>query len=395
MELYILDSAMERASVVDRFESLIWTERYAAHGDFELKISANEANLIQFHIGNFLGLDRSERIMMVEQIERTVSDDGKETLVVKGRSLEALLKSRPARNKNEVLANITVSITGALNVVARRVISESYITSTGGVSYGLSADDVFPGITMGTNYILGNLPTPAGAIQWELKEGVDLYSDLVDLIESYGLGFRMIRRQVYAQIRFDVIRGNDRTRRQTTFDPVVFGLDFGTIKNISELRSNTEYYNVAYVTAGEEFREVYLDGIDPADATGFNRRVLMVSGQLEDGEPDPDSVLDQQGQEALQKHLPISVLDGEIFLKNEYEYDSDYYLGDLVEVIGVDGNSAYRLVTEMIFSQDPSGIREYPTLSAGELDPYKTWYQGHTDIKTWADYTTEEWGDAD
>lgn len=36
MELIVLDTSLKMLSVLDTFESLIWTERYSAYGDFEV-----------------------------------------------------------------------------------------------------------------------------------------------------------------------------------------------------------------------------------------------------------------------------------------------------------------------------------------------------------------------
>ena len=44
MEMYILDSLWRREAVIDVFKSFIWTERYAAWGDFELIIPSTAQN---------------------------------------------------------------------------------------------------------------------------------------------------------------------------------------------------------------------------------------------------------------------------------------------------------------------------------------------------------------
>jgi hypothetical protein len=49
MEVFILDSLLRRSQVVDKFESLIWTERFSEIGDFELDLKSTLEARGQFH----------------------------------------------------------------------------------------------------------------------------------------------------------------------------------------------------------------------------------------------------------------------------------------------------------------------------------------------------------
>src|SRR6059036_109541 len=96
MELYILDSLLRRTAVIDRFESLIWTERFAEKGDFELVINSTHENRRLLVAGTRLALNESDRVMTVQSIEDKKDSDGKTILTVKGPSLESLLDDRAA-----------------------------------------------------------------------------------------------------------------------------------------------------------------------------------------------------------------------------------------------------------------------------------------------------------
>src|SRR4051812_3326312 len=97
MEVYILNSLFQRVDVVDKFESFIWTERYSGWGDFELHLHSTLENRNKFPTGIRLGLNESNYVMEVENIEDSLNDNGSQMLIVKGRSLEKILEDRIAR----------------------------------------------------------------------------------------------------------------------------------------------------------------------------------------------------------------------------------------------------------------------------------------------------------
>ena len=92
MELYTLDSLFQRIDVIDRYQSLIWTERWASWGDFELSIRSTFDTRRRLNVGTMLSLRSSYRIMIVETIEDGSDSEGNATLKVKGRSLEKILE---------------------------------------------------------------------------------------------------------------------------------------------------------------------------------------------------------------------------------------------------------------------------------------------------------------
>ena len=59
MEVYILDSLLRRVQTVEKFESLVWTERYSAWGDFEIHIVSTLENRNRFIPGVQLAIMES------------------------------------------------------------------------------------------------------------------------------------------------------------------------------------------------------------------------------------------------------------------------------------------------------------------------------------------------
>src|SRR5689334_13358898 len=159
MDLYILDSLLRRVEVVDKYESLIWTERFADLGDFELNIVSTRQSRAQFLQGTMLAINNSYRVMVVDTTEDKTDPDGKRILNVKGYSLEGILKDRTAK---DTMSNLTVEpqwvITAPPADVARTMFND--ICRTG----NLSPSDIIPFLQPGTFLPASNIPEPATPI---------------------------------------------------------------------------------------------------------------------------------------------------------------------------------------------------------------------------------------
>src|SRR4051794_2131303 len=122
MEVYILDSLFRRQVVIDKFESLIWTERFAAWGDFQLDVFDTAENRRKFATGQKLAMNSSDYVMQVETITDSTDDEGKAMIKLVGRDIVSILESRAAR---DTLANSTTeptwNLTGLPAALARQM----------------------------------------------------------------------------------------------------------------------------------------------------------------------------------------------------------------------------------------------------------------------------------
>lgn len=386
MELYILDSLLRRTEVVDKFESLIWTERFADIGEFELNISSTRQSRAQFIQGTQLAINNSYRVMRVETTEDKTDADGKKILNVKGQSLEYMLKSRVAK---KTMSNLTVEpewwVGGLPANVARQVFDD--ICRLG----KLSLADIIPFIQPGTFLPASNIPEPATPIIAKLPPD-SVYAVIKNLCDVYDLGFRLVRNFDTSQLYFDIYSGSDRTTKQSILPPVIFAPNFDNLQNTSELNTVKDSYNVAYVFSEVGFLEVYPDGVNPDDVTGFDRHVLMVEASDVTSETvNVLGALEQAGKEALLQNRTLSAFDGELNQNSEYKYGTDYNLGDLCELRNEDGVIVDRRVSEQIFVCDVEGEKSYPTLMANDFILAGTWLTAGDDV--WADMLDEHWAD--
>lgn len=380
----MLDSLLRRSEVVDRFESLIWTERYSEIGDFEVVIASDRQSRSQFRTGTKLAMNESVRVMIVETIEDAISEDGKPVLKVSGRSLEAILEDRAAKNN---MSDLTVSPEWSLNGtpgdICRQIFRQICIQGV------LSVQDIIPFITEGNFFPADTIPEPGTPII--VKLGLEtVYSAIKNLCDIYDLGFRLVRNTNTSQLYFNIYSGNDRTTRQKILPAVVFSNEMDNLQNTTELTSTSGHKNVAYVFSEFGTMVVYPEGVDP-DLDGFDRRVLLVdASDITEETPDVQAALHKKGVEELAKSRAFAGFDGELNEYSSYKYGVDYLLGDLVETRDVDGNISYKRATEQIMVSDTEGERSYPTLSTNHFISSNTWLS-QPPGKVWADYTDEVW----
>lgn len=387
MDIFILDSLYRRNQVVDKFQSLIWTERFSAAGDFELQLHSSYANRTTFVEGTRLAINESRRVMQIETVEDGLDDEGREILKVTGYSLESILNNRLAlAAMGDTTTYPKWTLTGTPKVIATKMFHDICVTGV------LNAGDIIPLIHEGSLFPVDTIDAPSDSITYEVEPKA-LYTALKDLCDMYLMGFRLVRNYDLSQLWFDIYMGSDRTSHQTDYPAVVFSAGLDNLKNTSELRSTAVYKNVAYVVSPVGSQVVYAAGGDPT-MNGFDRRVLLVNAtDITDTDPvSATAAMIRRGNEELAKNRQLSAFDGEISQRSSYIYGVDYNLGDLVEMRNADGFSNNMQVTEQIIVSDENGDRSYPTLSLTSFVTPGSWSSLPAD-KHWADFTTEHWAD--
>lgn len=386
MDVYILDGLLRRTHVVDKFESLIWTERWQDAGDFELDLKSTLENRTQFLVGTRIAINNSYRVMTVESVEDKTDDSGKQMLMVKGRSLEAILEDRVAKQSmSDLTVNPKWILTGTPGDVAREMFDDICRNTV------LDPKDLIPFLQPGTIFPEDTIPETTTPIEWE-QAPASLYKAIQEVCTTYDLGFRLVRNFDASQLYFDIYTGHDRTTMQTDVDPVVFATGLDNIENTTEFSSIQKSKNVAYVFSEQGYEIVYGENVDP-DAEGFDRRVIVVTATVDENHPNISAVLIQAGEEALLNNRAKELFDGEVNQRTKYTYGVDYEVGDLVEMRNKDGVITYKRVVEQIFVDDSNGERAYPTLALDKFAGENTWLSWNNKNTAWEDFDQEYWED--
>ncbi len=368
MEVYILDDFLRRTAVVDLYESLIWTDRYADKGDFELIVPSLNQHRRLLVPGTQLALTDSDRVMTIETADIKTDQEGRTLLTATGVSLEQMLEDRIATDGvSWMTEGGKWVIPGTPGNVCREIFELICIDGM------LNIGDIIPFIQAGAYYPAGSIPETAQEFSFEIPMGT-LYKAVKDICDMYDLGFRLVRDGDNSKLHFEIYTGDDRTTQQSVRPPVIFSPEFDNLQNVSEMQTIAGTKNMAYVFSKTTSLIVY--GNDATSETaGFDRRVLHVDAS-DITETNPtllDALMYQRGAEALAGHRPLSAFDGEINQYSKYKYMRDYRLGDLIEMRNSDGATNHMRVTEQIFVSDTQGDRSYPTLTFNRLITPGSW----------------------
>jgi hypothetical protein len=389
MEWFTLDDSLRRAEVIEGFESFVWTERYAAWGDFEILTNSDQGNRSLLQPGIRIGMTGSYRTMTVESVVDEIALDGIKKLTVTGRSMEAILEDRVAYSAvDDLTAKPKWTLTGHPADIMRTMFNTVCVT------HALDANDGIPFYTSGRLLPVGSIPEPADTVTLDFDPD-SLYNNLVSVATTWPVGFRLIRDGDTGHVYFEVYMGNDRTTMQSVRGAVLFAPQMETISKTATVKSIANQKSVAYVFGKLDAVKVYATGFD-ATVSGAARRVLMVNAQDIDLPLGAGltTALTQRGKTELGKNTAVYAYDGEVTQYQPYVYEIDYSLGDLVEEQSPEGFINQLIVTEQIFVSDGSGELSYPTLTLKDVILPGTW-RARPIGEHWADVASDQnWDEA-
>ena len=412
MDIFILDSLLRPIDIIDRYESFIWTERYASKGDFQLVIMATPANRNRFVEDTMLWINKSNRIMRVKTVSDTVDVEKGATLTVKGFELSSIFEERVSASIEDggshdgMLKAVTYFNGWDPIDLVRTMVWRICIATSG---WQINPGDTIPFLqdpygAPGSLYPADTIAHPTDTLVWEQKLA-SLYSAITDVAKAYDFGFRLYKDPNASKLYFEPYTGIDRTSQQSVYPPVVFSADMQNLQNTTDYKDNTAHYNVviaAYVYKNEE------EGGYPPDLTvsvtvsdpelafssgGFDQKTKVITiSQLPDSMElvDAPAYLTQLANEELTRSRPTNVYDGEVDQNAQFVYGRDYNLGDLVEVRRSDGGAAFMRVEEQIFKYDSNGFASYPSLVTKESINPGTWRSWKYDVN-WVDMGSGEY----
>ena len=392
MDLYTLTKQFFPQHNIDRFFSLIWTERYYSAGDFQVVLPVIPYLIQQLAPGTLIGLRGVKEIMVVDTL--VIAND---TITVSGGDLVQFLNQRVAWFEDPGYDGSGDNPDGSSQPRSSGVKFADYSDNTqtagefiSGVVKSMVIDpdpfDVpFMSINLDwndeviSNLSLGNIDHTGGNQDLSFPIG-QLYDSLVQIAQAQNVGFRLYLSSAdydtgdYS-LKFSTYRGKDRTSDQTDRDLLRFSGDLDNFTGTSETYSNTDSKNVAYVTFQNVVSVHYPPWVDPDNPPkNFSRRVIRVDApdiHLVAGDGKIDRFRARVAANTFRHQRDLTTVDGQVLeVPGQYRYPQDYFLGDLVELEGKSGLIVKATVAEYIRSQDQYGIKEYPTFQIlGPTDP--------------------------
>lgn len=347
MELFVLNADFESIAVIDTYESMIWTDRYNAYGDFEIYFAMDESLLEYIKEDYYLWLKDSEHSMIIEDIKIDADTEEGNRLIVTGRSLESILERRIIWGQRVFSGNLQNAIQMMLNeniispsVADRKIANFVFVPST---------DSKITSLTIDNQYT-----------------GDDLYTVIKGLCEENNIGFKIVLTDDN-QFAFSLYAGADRSYDQTENPYVVFSPNFENIINSNYFSSKAGYRNVTLVAGEGEgaSRKTTVVG----SASGLDRRELFtdardISSDTEDGTLSDAEYIAQlrtKGLKNLADHMITTAFEGEVEVTRLFKYGEDFFIGDIVQIANEYGNENSAYISELIISNSDEGLSIYPT----------------------------------
>lgn len=347
MELFVLNADFESIAVIDTYESMIWTDRYNAYGDFEIYFAMDESLLEYIKEDYYLWLKDSEHSMIIEDIKIDADTEEGNRLIVTGRSLESILERRIIWGQRIFSGNLQNAIQTMLNeniispsVADRKIANFIFVPST---------DSKITSLTINNQYT-----------------GDDLYTVIKGLCEENNIGFKIVLTD-NNQFAFSLYAGADRSYDQTENPYVVFSPNFENIINSNYFSSKAGYRNVTLVAGEGEgaSRKTTVVG----SASGLDRRELFtdardISSDTEDGTLSDAEYIAQlrtKGLKNLADHMITTAFEGEVEVTRLFKYGEDFFIGDIVQIANEYGNENSAYISELIISNSDEGLSIYPT----------------------------------
>lgn len=353
MNLVVLDQEFNAISVIDTYESSIWTDRYYECGDFELYTTITEVVPEYIKQDYYLQSPYSEHLMVIEKILITTDAENGNHITITGRSLESLLDRRIVWGQKTVRGNLQDAIK---TLIEENVISPSdNKRRIDNFMFESSSDPAITQLSIEAQYT-----------------GDNLYDVIQKICSEQEIGFKIILND-NKQFVFKLYAGSDRSYDQTVNPYVVFSPNFDNILSSNYVESKESLKNVALIGGEGEGSERKYTTI--GENSGLNRREIFVdardiSSDVGDGitltGEEYDILLQQRGKEKLTENTDVISFEGQVDSALMFKYGEDFFNGDIVQVANEYGHETKARVIEIITSENNEGISLYPTFKTVE-----------------------------
>lgn len=364
MELVTLDSSYQPSELVERYSSLLWTERYSTVGDFQLTTTDIQRTISLLPLESMVSLRETTVPMLVEVYKIEKKINSAPMLTVTGRSFDSVLERRasvmtevPRSSGPRVIwIESRNSSSDAAYQAIRKIIGDvaaaTDTTSLPAQSPILSVNDAFPMVSLTMPYDYSPLTTN----KYEINPG-NLYTVAMELITANHHGLKSVRPDHGSnKIGLEIYNGSDLTNE------IVFDAKFDQFEDATYLLSDAGSVNWAYVFSKTGNSAISKVKITPPaqEPSGLERKVLYLDTASEEG-TDTAEIRNTRGLMEMYKFNSTAIFDGQVSEQVAAGYIHDYSLGDIIRLDGEYGLSENVRVTEFIRSSDSTGNKAYPT----------------------------------
>ncbi|MBO7450462.1 MAG: hypothetical protein J6U54_08830 [Clostridiales bacterium] len=413
-DFYFLNQNFEAVHKLTQFESLMWVDKYDEPGSFEIYAPPLPEIKEAAQINNYFTTTKSDRMMIVEELETTVTPEGGRRLVIRGRSLESILDRRVIFLKCYFRDDIPdpdpeEGQYGSNNLedAVRQILDFCCIhPKTKDDTTGIESPDTDREMPLVFQYSAESVPLrdnnsriivdendeivltdslesePIDEIQLkdcEFEKGTDVLTIVETIVKSRGLGFKITLGNNNNFV-FRLIKGKKRTSDQSEHPMVIFSPRFNNIKNTKFTESYSANYKNFVYTEGETYKSKKPTIVKTGETTGLLRREVYVESEVTHeteadnvtqetiekvkktlSEDEYQEVLAKDAEKYFRKYQPKTECESEVEPNLTFQYGRDFDIGDILEVQDGTGNKGKVRCKEFIISFSDSGYEEYPT----------------------------------
>lgn len=363
MELSVLDNTFKRVRPIENWNSLVWSERYSANGDFQLTSNriSEVLELLPLKAPDqpptVVALRDSNVPMVVETHRIEADKKGVPIITTTGRSFETILSRRIAIQ----MVSKTDGARPAWSIKAMSPSDAVFTVMNRIVKLGIASPlDIIPEITLRDSVTEA---WPKGEQEYPI-EPKELYEWALETLQLGEHGLRAVlppRAGGVTTIDIEIYNGTDRTKT-VAFDTIQDQFD-----KTSHLLSDVGHKNVMLTQVASG---LYPSRMGP-ERSGLARRVGYQDLSSEITLPAGQQLTElatNRGLVSLGGLAPIALFSGEISAKQAARYNQDYFLGDKVSLKGEYGLSQVVRIAEFVRTHDRDGERSYPAFQADNAE---------------------------
>lgn len=355
MKVFKLDNNHQPYTTVPYFDTMIWSERYQAPGDFKIVVEDDISILSVLTLEDLISHTDTNEVMIVENHEVKRDKDKKLIVTVSGRSFETFAENRATLGygipiyDDDGTETVDSLPTDTASDIALILLREALEDGTA------TSDDLV------NNLVVSSDMRVLSAVLEHVIRGGDVYSKVIDILRVGDAGIKMVRPHA-DQTTMDMIvhDGADLT------DTVIFYSQYEDLEDTEYFWSVKDYKNYAKITSDFNSR-LYRDRNEASPLTGLQRRVMYVDATDLDAVYYPATASDPMSgiaQTALDARRRMSLVQARITNTARPKFKINYDVGDLVTVFTEFAIAQVMRVTEHILTVDKDGIRGFPSLSA-------------------------------
>ena len=379
-DVLVYDDNWNLQTVVDNYESLVWTDKAKECGDFELYMYYDPDVWKMIKLGTFLRIQDSEHTMMVNKRDLKDTFEDAPRMIFTGQSMEYITSRRVVYKQ--------INVTAAPGDIVNKLLDENCIDGPNLQQFApdpTNPDKKYRGITGlyrdGSNWRqeLGDYKISQQYL------GQNIYEAVSELVKTYSspMCYVFVHHTDDNKWRWRLGTGIDHSWNQGTNDWVTFSSDFNNLKSSEFVQDNEKYANAFYIAGADPgdgnsrmtvpIERTMDDTASGGFISGMKRIEKWIDGSSVKLKDDNNKDIPMRtyynellsyGHASMREYVTETNFTGDVDPNIQWVYMRDYYIGDLVNVIDDMGNGAMCAIDGMTITADKNGIVIAPDFKA-------------------------------